>query len=99
MPSCWDVAGQGHVDLGEKGTLEPSKWQAKFEPLENHGVHEEEEVLWVCGLIDAHRFAFSAGQDLHESVVLLPENEKFLARLALLICLYVLEGGDFGGFG
>jgi len=35
-------------------------------------------------VISAHRYAFLARQDLHEPVVLLPEDAKFFFGLALL---------------
>jgi len=53
VPNCWGAQdgerpheyptvgvqlGRGHVDFGQERPLEPSEWQAEFDPPEDDGV-------------------------------------------------------------
>ena len=46
-PTVGMQLGRGHVNFGKECALEPCEWQAKLDPLEDCGVHEEEGFFEV----------------------------------------------------
>jgi len=78
-PTVGMQLGRGHVDLCEQRALEPRKWQAKLDPLEDGRIHEEEMASsWVGVIVSAHRFTFLTRQNQYVHVVLPPENTTLL---------------------
>jgi len=59
-PAARVQLGRGHVDLYEESTFENGKGEAEFEPLEVHGIHEEEGLPRVRLIINAHGDPFPA---------------------------------------
>jgi len=89
---------RGHVNLCKERKLEPREWQAELDPLEDGGVHEEEEFFGACAIVNEYGFTFLTRLDRHVCVVFPPEDAKFLIGLAFLIGFYVFDGANFGGF-
>jgi len=99
-PAVGMELGKGLVDLGQQGTFEPSKRKTQFNSFKYGGVKEEERVLCVHGIVSTHEFTLPARHDLHESVVLLPEDTRLIfVAFAILVGLKVFKGGYFRSLG
>ena len=98
-PAVGMQLGRGHVDLCEQRVLEPRKWQAKLDLLEDDRIHEEERgSSGVCVIVSAHKFTFLTRQNRYVHVLLPPEDMTLLISFTLLLRYDVLVGGIFGGF-
>ena len=98
-PAVGMQLGRGHVDFCEQRTLEPCKWQAQLDPLEDGEIHEEERASsWVCAIVSTHWFTLLTRQNRYIYIVLPPKDTTFLISFNLLVRYDVLVGGVFGGF-
>jgi len=95
-PTVGMQLSRGHVNFSKECAHGPRKWQAKLDPLEDCGAHEEEGFFRVRAIIDAYGFAFPTRLDRHIRIVFPPKHTILFISLTLIVRYYILVTDEFG---